>query len=135
MADDAIAPTDTTKSWRTPRCRGTPWGILLAIVVGGALLPFSCCVSVLLSPVPYTTTPVSKEDLVGTYHLSSATRRRMRGSYELSTHSLELKADGTFVLTNMPDWWKTPFGISEGALDSAVGTWRVRASNGAAANQ
>ncbi len=65
-------------------------------------------------------------ELVGTWTLTPATTDKMRseGGYEISTHSLTLRNDGSFEIVNMPDWWFN-FGHSNKGFYSGSGTWRV----------
>jgi hypothetical protein len=47
------------------------------------------------------------------------------GHYDLKDSLIELFSDGTLEMKNMPDWWLTPYGDSNGRLDSAKGTWEL----------
>lgn len=70
--------------------------------------------------------PVSEEDIVGTWTLDSASLERMEeeGGYDISTHTLTFRDDGTFELVNMPDW--CGFGATPtGGFYSSSGTWEI----------
>ena len=51
------------------------------------------------------------------------------GGYEISTHTLTFRDDGTFELVNMPDWWRLR-GRSTGGFISSAGTWEVKEYSG-----
>ena len=77
----------------------------------------------------YTKTRPKEADLIGTYVPDKSTIKDMhdRGAYSTAKArtSLTLRADGTFEMIDMPDWWREPFGTSHGRLESDFGTWRV----------
>jgi len=75
--------------------------------------------------------PVSKEDIVGTWVLDSASLQLMEeaGGYEISTHTLTFRDDGTFELVNMPDW-SGPGHTEAGGFYSSSGTWEVTDRSG-----
>lgn len=51
---------------------------------------------------------------------------RQKGDYDTSVQTnLFLKNDGTFELTNMPDWWSNAFGESRKGFESYAGNWTV----------
>ena len=81
----------------------------------------------LLTPIR----PVSEEDIVGTWSLDSASLQRMEeeGGYEISTHTLTFRDDGTFEMVNMPDWCQI-VGDSAGDFVSSAGTWRITEHSG-----
>jgi len=70
--------------------------------------------------------PISEEDIVGTWTLDSASLKRMEdeGGYEISTHTLTFRDDGTFDMVNMPDWCQI-VGDSTGDFVSSEGTWEI----------
>lgn len=48
------------------------------------------------------------------------------GGYDASIQTkLLLKADGTFELVNMPDWWTNDYGDSRKGFENFAGTWKV----------
>ena len=74
---------------------------------------------------------VSEEDIVGTWTLDSASLQRMEeeGGYEISTHTLTFRDDGTFELVNMPDWCGFG-GTPTGGFYSSSGTWEIKEYSG-----
>jgi hypothetical protein len=74
---------------------------------------------------------VSEEDILGTWTLDSASLERMEdeGGYEISTHTLTFRDDGTFDLLNMPDWCG-PGGGPAGGFYSTSGTWKLTGYEG-----
>lgn len=75
--------------------------------------------------------PVSEEDIVGTWTLDSASLQRMEeeGGYDISTHTLTFRDDGTFELVNMPDWCGFG-GTPTGDFYSSSGTWEIKEYSG-----
>lgn len=75
--------------------------------------------------------PVSDEDIIGTWALDSASLERMEdeGGYQISTHTLTFRDDGTFELVNMPDWCGFG-GIPTGGFYSSSGTWEITEYSG-----
>jgi hypothetical protein len=74
--------------------------------------------------------PVSEEDIVGTWALDSKSLKRMeQRGYEISTHTLTFRGDGTFDLVNMPDW-SGPGGPEIGGFYSSSGTWKITEYSG-----
>ncbi len=75
----------------------------------------------------FTKAKPRKSDLIGTWVPTSETLKDMknRGKYSISKHELILRADGSFSLINMPDWWKDGFGVSKKGFESGSGTWDV----------
>jgi len=71
-------------------------------------------------------------DLVGTWVPTAESLKFMRteGGYVISTHELVLNADKTFLVRNMPDWWKTDSGESRKGFDSASGRWELSLATG-----
>jgi len=76
----------------------------------------------------YTTKQPKAEDLVGWYVPTEETKRFItkEGHYPSVESSIALSADGTLTITNIPDWWLTPFGRPEGKFDSRRGKWTVQ---------
>ena len=105
---------------------------LIALPVGLTASAVACILTFwgLLSLSDFdSSTPVTRpeeSDLVGTWTFSAATLADMRtnGGYEITTHSLNLRNDGTFEIVNIPDWWLN-FGHSSHGFYSGSGTWSV----------
>ena len=78
------------------------------------------------SELTFTRHKPSLADVVGTWVPTAATLKDLRdqGSYTLSTHQLILRADGTFTMVNMPDWWSDGFGRSRKGFESGGGKWQ-----------
>ena len=74
----------------------------------------------------YTRTEPKAEDLVGVYVPDKATARFIAEHYPAIGTSIVLSADGTIVLQNIPDCWKTLFGTFEGGFDSGTGRWKIQ---------
>ena len=74
---------------------------------------------------------VFEEDIVGTWTLDAQSLQLMEeaGRYEVSTHTLTFRDDGTFDLVNMPDW-SGPGGTEPGGFYSSSGTWEVTDRSG-----
>jgi hypothetical protein len=106
-------------------------GMSLAIL---GIISLSGCYnpSEIAEEVRFTHRRPLETNLIGKWIPTSATLKDMRdeGGYSITSHELDLSADGTFSITNMPDWWKTPFGESRKVLESASGTWRVSQDSG-----
>jgi hypothetical protein len=80
---------------------------------------------------PYTTNYTRKRpktDLCGTYVPDAATRELIAqvGHYPAAPTSITLLADGFLSIANVPDWWNTPFGESQGEFDSGTGGWNLQ---------
>jgi hypothetical protein len=76
----------------------------------------------------YTKTKPAQEDLVGVWVADNASVRWLEKQHCVMTEppSLELKADGTFVMKNMPDCWHTLFDdVQKVTLESHAGTWKI----------
>ncbi len=98
-------------------------------LIGFALFSFSvACRLTTLDQLNYTRQEPKKADLVGIWvpDQSSLEARRRKGGYDASIQTnLVLKADGTFELANMPDWWSDKFGESHKGFESYSGNWTV----------
>jgi hypothetical protein len=94
-----------------------------------ALLALTGC-PVNLDTERMPTTPPNRADLVGIYRPTADTLTYIRkeGGYAEREMSLTLKADGTFELENLPDWWHTEWGKPEGGFDSGSGQWDLEKS-------
>jgi hypothetical protein len=90
------------------------------------LLIFYLCQSLLGDPTNPTRRKPAQEDIVGVWSPTPACLEWMRekGGYRISTHTLTFRQDGTFKMTNMPDWWLN-FGDSNGGFYSGSGTWKI----------
>jgi len=78
------------------------------------------------SELSFTRNKPNPSDVIGIWVPTAATIKdlRERGGYALSKYELNLRADGTFEMVNMPDWWKDGFGQSNRSFDSGSGKWR-----------
>jgi hypothetical protein len=109
--------------------RRAQWvGLPIAFVtaLGACSLAFcGLCQWVLFEPGTTQREP-TKDDVVGTWSPTDYSLQQMRdeGGYEISTHTLTFREDGTFEMTNMPDWW-LDFGESTGGFYSGSGTWEL----------
>lgn len=101
----------------------------LSALIGCALLSFSvACRLPTLDQLNYTRQEPKKTDLVGIWvpDQSSLQAMRQKGSYDTSVQTnLVLKGDGTFELTNMPDWWSSDFGESRKGFETYAGNWTI----------
>jgi hypothetical protein len=72
------------------------------------------------SELSYTRKKPNQRDVIGTWVPTAATIKDLqeRGRYVVSRHELTLRADGTFVIVNMPDWWTDGFGESKKGFES-----------------
>jgi hypothetical protein len=75
----------------------------------------------------YTRTQPKANDLVGTYLPDRATTDLVarEGRYRPLPASITLGEGGALTITNIPDWWNTSFGDSQGGFDSGRGEWSV----------
>jgi hypothetical protein len=101
-----------------------------------ALLTMSCICSLgcfgvnwLLGQI-YPTNPKSRPaegDILGVWTLTSSSLQEMvrEGGYEATNPTLIFKPDGTFEMTDMPDWWLDGFGRSTQTFYSGSGTWQI----------
>lgn len=101
--------------------------IAMMTLLGVFLLTFFClCQSLLSDPTNPPRRKPTQEDIVGVWSPTPACLKWMEeeGSYRISTHTLTFGQDGTFKMTNMPDWWLN-FGSSYGGFYSGSGTWKI----------
>jgi hypothetical protein len=98
--------------------------IALFISLGVGTLTFCGLCQWSLSDPTIPRTKPAKEDIIGIWSLSpsSLQEMRMEGRYEISTHTLTFKDDGTFEMVNMPDLWLN-FGQSNQDFYSGSGRW------------
>ena len=75
----------------------------------------------------YSSRSISTEALVGVYLPDPATRADIEQRLHLLTpnHKIELRGDGTFAMTDVPDFW--PHTESPTSLISAIGKWSPQA--------
>lgn len=72
----------------------------------------------------YARTKPDLEGIVGSWIVTDATVHDLaRTRYAFARPRIELGADGTIKLTDIPDNWRDPTGAGEGALEEFVGTW------------
>jgi hypothetical protein len=102
-----------------------------------ALLVFLFCNFLGLCTCPLSfPSPASeptRADIVGIWEMTPDTIQTMqeKGRYEISTHTIEFKDDGTFEITNMPDWWALEnFGESTQTFYSGSGRWTIEKDSG-----
>ena len=74
------------------------------------------CPAVDWKELQFTRHKPSEQELVGTWRPTAATLKeiRGRGHYPVATHEIIVRADHTFSIRNMPDWWSNGFGESHG---------------------
>src|SRR5689334_20473618 len=74
----------------------------------------------------YTTKEPKSQDVVGRYLPNRETCDYVltKGRYAQCDASITLSADGSFSITNMPDWWNSS-GEPRGGFDSGTGKWKV----------
>jgi hypothetical protein len=103
---------------------------ILAGVLLLALMSFSC--TVWHRRPPLTTAEPNRAVFVGTWLPDASTLKDLhsKGGYASSVKtSLVLRNDGTFELSNMPDWWSTPTSESHGKFDHYSGNWSISQRN------
>lgn len=104
-------------------------GLFVGLTIGLALL-MAGCPAVDWKEFRFTRKKPAEIDLVGTWRPTPTTLKeiRDRGHYPAATNEIILRADHTFSMRNMPDWWKNGFGESHGQLESDDGTWQLEAA-------
>jgi hypothetical protein len=102
---------------------------LPVVVVVAVSTLFAGCPAVDLKELQFTRTKPAESDIVGTWRPTADTLKdiRGRGHYPVATHEINLRADHTFSMRNMPDWWSNGFGESHGQFESGDGTWQFEA--------
>lgn len=92
------------------------------------VMTLAACHGIQWSEVDFTRHQPSKTDLIGRWVPTPASLKDMRerGGYTISRHELDLHADGTFSVTNMPDWWSSFGGESHRILQSGSGVWTIQ---------
>lgn len=107
----------------------------MLLVIGG-LCSAACHVPVgeFFNSYGCVSTEPNKDELVGVWIPDEATLEdiRTRGKYNPTVSTkLMLRADGSFEMENMPDWWKNGFGESSGGFESNSGAWKLSGAGGA----
>lgn len=99
----------------------------LKLFVGILLLSFGlACRVPSLDQLNHTRKEPKKSDLLGTWVPEKSSLRVMQseGGYDVSIQpKLILKADDTFELINMPDWWDNGLGKSHKGFQDYSGSW------------
>ena len=106
--------------------------LIAALSVTLVLFTQMSCHGIDPAELEFTRHPPIKADLIGAWTPtpSSIKEMRERGKYEISRHELNLHADGSFSMTNMPDWWQDPRGESGRGFKSGLGTWGIYNDHG-----
>jgi hypothetical protein len=75
----------------------------------------------------FTTSKPEPEQMVGIYLPTEKTEKLIESQYNLDVKdvAISLYPDGTFEMNNMPDWWATDFGDSNGGVDTGKGKWDI----------
>jgi hypothetical protein len=98
-------------------------GITFSFLLGSLIL---ACRLPTVDGLNHTQKEPKKSDLLGMWVPSKSSLRVMEseGGYDVSVQpKLILRADDTFELVNMPDWWDNGFGKSRKGFQDYVGTW------------
>ena len=79
----------------------------------------------------FTRSKPDTKNIVGTWIPTPDTLKYIReeGKYPEVKHELIIRADGTFSMRNMPDWWCDGFGRSNKGFESGDGNWRLEKRN------
>jgi hypothetical protein len=82
------------------------------------------------SELSYTRKKPNQADVIGTWVPTATTVKDLRevGGYVISKHELILRADGTFTMVNMPDWWSGRNEPKKG-FESGSGKWQLLQDN------
>ena len=80
----------------------------------------------------FTRSQPAEEDIAGTWRPTAETLAdiRERGHYPAGEPQLILREDHTFIMRDMPDWWREGFGKSHGKFESGDGTWELSSAEG-----
>jgi hypothetical protein len=73
--------------------------------------------------------PLSESRMVGSYVADAKTHSDILAHYGRDDVLIKLRADGTFTMQNMPDWWALNSGEPHGGFDSGSGTWSASGWN------
>lgn len=100
----------------------------LGVSVAVFAMALVACHGIQWSELDFTRHRPSRADLIGKWVPTPVSLRDMkeRGGYAISKHELDLHADGTFSVINMPDWWNNFGGESHRTLQSGSGVWSVQ---------
>jgi hypothetical protein len=111
-----------------PLCR-LPLCSVAAILVVCFLL--AGCPMVDLKELRFTRRQPAETEIVGTWRATAETAKeiRDRGGYPIAEHEFVFRADHTFSMRNMPDWWRDGSGNSHGQLESGEGRWELHADD------
>lgn len=79
------------------------------------------------SELSFTRKKPAANDLIGVWQPTTKTKKDIidNGHYPNTENTIILRADGTFSITNMPDWSEDGFGESKGKSLSYTGTWQL----------
>ena len=99
---------------------------ILFLLASLALSTIVCIVPNLDTKYFATSKPPLAE-MVGKYVPNERTWNYIRteGHYEVTDIFIILSSDMSLEMRNMPDWWLTDFGKSNGKLESQDGTWSI----------
>jgi hypothetical protein len=80
----------------------------------------------------FTRSQPAEQDIIGTWRPTAETLSeiRARGQYATAEPELILRDDQTFMMRDMPDWWRDGFGRSHGKLESGEGRWDLASAEG-----
>jgi hypothetical protein len=91
-----------------------------------ALALIGCAVPVDFDGPPFLHSEPSVADLPGVYVPTPATEDRIeRGGYARKQARVEIHADGTFHIENIPAWWLRASEKARGEFDSGEGKWQI----------
>jgi hypothetical protein len=99
----------------------------LVVVCLFAVLIFTGCPAIDTKELNYTRSKPAVSDLIGTWtpDRSSMDEILNRGGYTNIQPAITLRAEGTFSIRDMPDWWSDGFGASHGKVESLDGKWAL----------
>ncbi len=115
----------STKLAKAKKETSTSIGIFVVALV--FIITFCGLCNLSLSDPSLPVKKPSTDNIVGIWEPTEMSLQSMseEGNYEISTHTIEFKDDGTFKMVNMPDWWVNSFGESTGGFYSGNGTWEI----------
>jgi hypothetical protein len=93
------------------------------------LLFFTGCPAVDTRELNFTRSKPKPSEVLGTWtpDRKSMDDIRNRGRYTNIHPTIALRADGTFSIRDMPDWWSDGFGESHGTVEKLEGKWKLEA--------
>ncbi len=99
-----------------------------AFLLPATLLFLVGCPAVDTRELNFTRKKPDRADVVGVWTPNKETLQaiRTRGHYPQAEHEIVLRADGTFSIRNMPDWWTNGFGASGRTLSTFDGRWELK---------